>query len=110
MGFTDQKPHIATEKDETASWSGAPEGKRFRCYLCGHKFKVGDQFRFIFGYDPKTKHGDFIVEGKERSTTNFLVCEKCDTGDNYEMREKWIQRNKEYYSDNKFWAFREEEE
>ena len=76
MSFIDQKPHIATEK-EVGHWGGSREkGKRFRCYLCGHKFEVGDSWRWVYG----------------KEISNFLVCESCDS--DY-VEEDWIKANKE---------------
>ena len=84
MSFTDQKPRVATIDDTQAAWSGYQNGERFRCYLCGHKFIVGDQWRFVFG--------DGYI--------NFLVCEKCDCAD---VQQIWKDRNEELR--NKFWWF-----
>ena len=66
MSFTDQKPWIATEKNCKASWSGYPDGKAFRCKLCGYKFKPGDTVRWQYTNDIPDAHG------------NALVCTKCD--------------------------------
>lgn len=52
-------------------WGGGPLGERFRCYLCGVHFKVGDYWRFQF---------------VNKRSINFLVCEACDTPD---LMEKW---------------------
>ena len=79
----DQKPHVATEKDCQAPWSGVKGGKRFRCYLCGHKFEAGDTFRFVYG------------QGK---TINFLVCDKCDGEDVFE---RWLEHHRIAYE--KYW-------
>ncbi len=78
MSFTDQKPHIATEVQCKMRWGGAKPGERFRCYLCGVKFKVGDIFRWVFC-------GDIHL-------TNFLTCESCD-GSN--VKDKWKAANTE---------------
>ena len=90
MSFTDQKPRIATEQDVTASWGGAKNGKYFRCYLCGHKFVIGDQYRFVFGKD----------------TVNCIVCQLCD-GTDEEVRGKWRKLQDEFdeLSSGKFWFF-----
>ena len=86
MSFTDQKPRIATEQDIKAQWSGQPNGKYFRCTLCGHKFQVGDYYRFVF-----SKLG------------NIMTCKICD--DNPE--EKWAQIHDEWdkLKEGKFWKF-----
>jgi len=88
MSFTDQKPRIATEADVKAPWGGAKNGKNFRCYLCGHKFQVGDQYRFVF----------------EQTLGNLMVCQDCDTGD---VLQKWADHQSEWEKlrDGKFWYF-----
>lgn len=87
MSFTDQKPRIATEGDVKAPWNGSKNGKYFRCYLCGHKFQVGDYFRFVFH-----KFG------------NILVCQSCDKDDPVA---KWTQIHEEWskLKEGKFWHF-----
>lgn len=77
--FTDQKSRIATEKDCKAPWSGGKNGKYFRCYLCGYKFKVGDRWRWV--------HTNHTKDG----VGNPIVCEKCD-GTNEEVIKKWIEK------------------
>ena len=62
MSFMDQKPRIATQDEVDAPWGGSPRGKRFRCYLCGYKLQVGDQWRWIRGV----------------SSINFIVCQGCN--------------------------------
>ena len=88
MSFTDQKPRIATEADVKASWGGAKNGKNFRCYLCGHKFQIGDQYRFVFG----------------QTLGNLMMCQECDTGD---VLQKWadLQAEWEKLQNGKFWYF-----
>jgi hypothetical protein len=81
--FTDQKPRIATEKDVKSPWDGKPNGARFRCHLCGHKFVVGDKWRWVWG---------------RNKLRNFIVCGLCDTEDVYE---KWEKANKE--AEERFW-------
>jgi hypothetical protein len=80
----DQKSRIATEEDVPGSWNGYKDGRRFRCYICGHKFKIGDRWRFVYAGD--------------KGYINFFVCEKCDCEN---IKEIWIQRNKELKE--KFW-------
>ena len=88
MNFTDQKPRIATRRDCEASWGGAKGGKRFRCYLCGRKFKPGDVWRWVYS------------KGKYR---NFLVCEECDGDD---VLQRWHELNERWYELNErcWWA------
>ena len=92
MSFMDGKPLVATEK-HCKSWGGSREnGSKFRCYLCGHKFVVGDVWRFQYVNDIKGAYG------------NPLVCENCDEG-HEKTRKKWVKLCKQYESD-KFWWFR----
>lgn len=77
MGFTDQKPRVATAEDVKAPWSGIEGGKRFYCYLCGHKFQVGDTWRWVYA-------------GKEH-LCNLIVCSSCDGEDVLERWVKWWQ-------------------
>ena len=88
MSFTDQKPHIATVEDIKAPWSGGKNGKYFRCYLCGHRFREGDQYRFVFG----------------KKLGNLMVCQACDSGD---VLKKWSDLQEEWLklSDSRFWHF-----
>lgn len=85
-GFTDQKPRYATERDLNASWDGIKGGKTFRCYMCGYKYQLGDYWRWVYYPHPGI---------------NFTVCEKCDSGDNKDMIEKWTAVLKEYRE--RFW-------
>jgi hypothetical protein len=87
MSFTDQKPRIATEADVKSPWSGGREGKYFRCKICGHKFVVGDYYRFVF-----------------HNYGNIIVCQDCDKGDPVA---KWTQIHEEWsrLKEGKFWWF-----
>jgi len=86
MSFTDQKPRIATEEDIRAPWSGGRNGKYFRCKLCGHKFQVGDYYRFVF-----------------HNYGNITVCKHCDDNPG----EKWTQIHEEWekLKEGRFWWF-----
>jgi transcription elongation factor Elf1 len=86
MSFTDQVRRIATLAECNATWSGEKYGKRFRCYLCGHKFVVGDGWRFV------------LATHLNKGLTNFLVCDNCDGKD---VLEKWEKANKE--AKTRFW-------
>jgi len=66
VNFTDGKPRYATEDDLKACWSGGKPGECFRCDLCGHKFKLGDYWRWQYTNDTPGASG------------NPKVCEKCD--------------------------------
>lgn len=87
MSFTDQKPRVVTEKHCPGHWGGYKDGRKFRCYMCGHYFKVGDTFRWIMG--------------DKKCNTNMMVCGKCDGPD---IRYRWAKRVKEYRDlKEKFW-------
>jgi len=77
MSFTDGKQRIATEEDVTAKWCLGKPGEKFCCYLCGHKFVVGDKWRF--------------VSACHKKLLNFIVCEKCDGAD---VLDRWVELNK----------------
>lgn len=89
--FTDQKPRIATEQDLKARWSCRKPGEGFRCYLCGHRFQVGETWRFVFANSTK---GAFH---------NFLVCPSCDGPD---VLERWVKHCQE--AKEKYWWLLEE--
>lgn len=89
MSFTDGKPRIATAEDLVAKWNGDPAN--FRCRLCGHRFRLGDVWRWVFANaaHSEVRHG------------NFLVCAQCD-GPNVLMRAAEQEREAEQ----RFWWFR----
>lgn len=82
MSFADSKPRTATGEDLAARWGGAAPGKRFRCYLCGHKFVLGDVWRWVPG----------------RRTINFLVCGDCDGPS---VVDRWVEHVED--SKRRFW-------
>ena len=81
---------IATAENLKAPWLGAPNGKYFKCSLCGYKFQLGDPWRCIYTNDIPGAGG------------NPLVCKDC-----YKSKEdvvqKWTQMIKE--SETKYWYF-----
>ncbi len=85
--FTDQKQRIATEEDCDGPWGGEKHGKRFRCYLCGHKFVPGDKWRWV-------------CAAASVALYNLLVCEQCDGED---VLERWQRQNDE--ATQRFWWF-----
>lgn len=76
MSFTDQKQRKATKADLQARWGARPQGERFRCYLCGHKFEEGDLWRWVYAGG--------------RKLLNFLVCDACDGED---VLDRWEEAN-----------------
>jgi len=80
VSFTDGKPRIATEADCTARWGGAKDGKRFRCALCGHRFVVGDTWRWVYCNDGSCPGG------------NFMVCIVCDGPNVKDKMRDWHER------------------
>jgi len=93
MSFTDQKPRIATKEDRQSIWSGGRRGENFRCYLCGHKFKEGDYWRWQYCYGRFAK-----IDGKKIGLINFLVCKGCDGDD---VLDRWVKNIEELYQ--RFW-------
>ena len=71
----DGKRRVATEEHCKAPWSGS--SSKFRCHLCGHRFKVGDGWRFV------------MMSG---NLLNFLVCDDCDDP---HVADVWRERNEE---------------
>jgi hypothetical protein len=64
-GFTSGERMIATHHDcFVAPWGGI-KGKFF-CDICGHKFQVGDGYRWVYA----SKGG----------LCNFFTCDMCDKG------------------------------
>lgn len=96
MNFTDQKPRVATEEDCKLPWGGPPAGKRFRCYLCGHKFKVGDVWRWVYALGATFENSN----GKKHGVVSPIVCESCDGED---VLDRWVAMNKEALE--KYWWF-----
>ncbi len=64
MSIMNGKPFIATEKHCNAPWSGLKEN--FRCFNCGHRFKIGDIVRCQYTNDTQGACG------------NPFVCTECD--------------------------------
>jgi len=94
MSFTDQKPQVATERDLKAKWGGHGPGEKFRCYLCGYKFKVGDVWRWVYGDNRQVKD----LDGKTWGVCNFMTCEDCDGDD---VLDRWVKANEELHC--RFW-------
>ena len=80
----DQKRRVATQKDCDGRWSGLPRGEGFRCYLCGHRFKVGDGWRMQF----------------VPNVRNALICDDCDGPD---VVERWKAQIIE--AETRFWWY-----
>ena len=95
--WTDQKRRVATIEDCETRWGNHKPGERFRCYLCGHKFKPGDGWRWVY-----SGTGGHDTTGKRWAVTNLKTCDACDGPD---VVDRWAQRHAEFYSD-QFWAIR----
>jgi hypothetical protein len=78
--WTKNVPQIATKEHCSIPWNGGKNGKYFRCYLCGHKFVPGDNWRFIYG---------------KNVCRNIFVCRECD-GPDEELRQKFADIEKKY--------------
>jgi len=76
------EPQVATEEHLSLPWGGSKEN--FRCYLCGHSFKVGDYWRWVYA----TGVG----------CMNFITCEECDGED---VLGRWVAANAELRT--RFW-------
>jgi len=92
MSFLDQKQRIATEEDLRLPWSGNKDN--FSCGFCGHKFKVGDTWRFVFTNDSK-------ISG---TAGNPLCCKECD--DTNENLIKKLSDTYQEFMQGKFLRFR----
>jgi hypothetical protein len=92
--FTDQKPRIATEKECKANWGGGKPGEFFRCHVCGHRFRPGDKFRWVYTNHLRGYGG------------NPMVCEACD-GTNEEVIARWKKLVDQWKDDRngKYWWF-----
>ncbi len=91
--FTDQKPRIATEKDVSITWGFGKPGENFRCGFCGHKFAVGDQWRWQYTNNIPGAGG------------NPLVCASCDD-EPAKLIEKWKKLHEEWREIiSRFWWF-----
>lgn len=86
---------VATEKETKLNWSGAKNGLKFRCGLCGHRFVVGDRWRGVMantGRNPEVRHG------------NFLVCGSChDLHDGNDEKLLAIRAQQEQEARRRFW-------
>jgi len=67
---------VASEKICAARWGCEPNGKRFRCYLCGYKITPGDGF--ILHISPRM-NGEILP--------NFISCDLCRQTSN--ILHKW---------------------
>lgn len=92
MSFTDGKPHVVTVEDMTRPWGGKRDGSRFRCYLCGRHFLVGDVYRWQYS------------NGTPGAGGNPMVCAPCDGPD---VVERWKAMHDEWSLEGggKWWWF-----
>ena len=86
--WTSQEPQVANEHHLSLRWGGFGPGERFRCYLCGHRFMLGDYWRFVFGIDSR----------------NFMTCRECDGPD---VHQRFKALNEELRM--RFWWSRRDE-
>lgn len=93
MGWIDGKPLQVTEAHLKTNWSGYRDGRKFRCGLCGHRFQLGDTFRFVMAN----------INGSPTKYGNFFTCASCD-GDDVLQRRAAMEREAE----TRFWWFRQE--
>jgi hypothetical protein len=92
-------PTIITERMyKTRSDLHGPEW--FRCDLCSHKFKIGETITVIYGGGRTFQ--DF--SGETFGVANPFVCQTCDTGNESEILDKWVQMHREVYA-GKYWSF-----
>lgn len=90
MSFFGPGLHVATERNLAAPWSGGKPGLRFRCGLCGHRFKLGDSWRAVYA-------------GAVRMG-NFLVCGDChDKADGADAALIAIRAGMEHEAVRRFW-------
>lgn len=92
--FTNQLPRVATAEECKLRWGGGRPGDRFRCYLCGHKFAVGDVWRWVFDNDDASQGG----------MGNFVTCAACD---GHDVRERWWRHCA--FAKRALWWFRKRE-
>lgn len=88
MSFTDQKRRVATKEEGDYNWGFGKGGEYFRCGLCGHKFKEGDGWRWVYG----------------QPNGNFKVCDDCD-GEG--VLERWVGHRLSWnrLKKDKYWYF-----
>lgn len=63
--WQDGEWHKATEQHIQTKWAVISTDGRFKCVLCGHVFKSGHLFRFVY------------MNGESPSPGNFIVCDEC---------------------------------
>lgn len=80
-GFTSGERMIATEHDCHVFSMVYRTPGNFWCHTCGHKFAVGDGYRWIYS------------NGHSPSAGNFMVCDTCDIGNEkmIEIRQEAIK-------------------
>jgi len=90
--FTDGKPRIVTSRDLEACWGDSPDN--FRCGFCGHKFILGDYYRWQYTNDVPGAPG------------NPFVCKYCDV-DPEILKKQWrvMHVNWKEMVNGKYWYF-----
>lgn len=99
--YTKQQRQIATAEDCQKPWAGRPDGERFRCYLCGHKFQPGDGWRWV---NAQALTVIRVEDGQTLRVGDLVTCDACDGPD---VLERWQQRHESYYGTWDFWALRQ---
>ena len=94
-GFTDQRQRVATPAACSTRWGLNGDG--FHCYLCGHRFVPGDEWRWVY-----SAGRTIDIDGKKHGLINFMICGTCDGPD---ALDRWVAHCAEFYSP-KFRALR----
>lgn len=68
MSFTNGKPFFVNAVEMSYAWSGARDGRNFRCQVCGRFFGVGDYAIFVYANG----------SGSPAKCGNFLACSTAD--------------------------------
>lgn len=98
MSFTDGKPRVATEDEvHKFKWGGTKVGERFRCGICGHRFRVGDYWRWVYDNDKDSS-----------GYGNFSTCQACDGPDVREKRRALVEEWKGVVREKFWWAIPDE--
>lgn len=84
MDLFSEELQIITEKDFNI-WKRY--SYRFRCYFCGHKFKIGEKFRAIFTNDTDAPGNPLTCETCNNSTPLMRTWWRCLSIEAKELKE-----------------------